>query len=460
MSNIKYKFFPDKIYCGDNLKIIREFPDKCIDLIYIDPPFFSNKNYEIIWHDGYEKRAFKDRWKGGIQQYINWMKPRVKELHRVLKDTGSFYLHCDYHADSYLRVMCDRIFGYNNLVNKIVWQRTAGQTTSTNSYKNSYDVILFYSKSDNYTFNPQYDEIEDVSRSYNKVDKRGKFQAITLIKTDSSPSVRNSLGESRYFPTENRTVKLDKKHGWLWSQEKINNFVKDGGEFYWTRNGNPRYKKYKKEGRPADSIWLHMFLHGSSNERLGYPTQKPEVLLERIIKGSSNKGDVVLDVFCGCGTAIAVAKKLKRKWIGIDISPTACKLMAKRIRYKTSKIIGMKYNEEQLKELEPFEFQNWVLERIGGRVNPKKVADKGIDGIIPIHSLGGNLPVEVKQHQVGRPDVDKFETVLRREKKKAGFIVGFSFSKNAYEEIARFKNEENLIIKYITVKDLLKENNK
>ena len=117
----KYLFKPNTIYCGDNLKVLKYFPDECIDLIYIDPPFFSNKYYEIIWNDGYEIRAFEDRWKGGIQHYIDWMKDRVEQLHRILKNTGSFYLHCGWQSSHYLKIMCDKIFGYNNFRNEIIW---------------------------------------------------------------------------------------------------------------------------------------------------------------------------------------------------------------------------------------------------------------------------------------------------------------------------------------------------
>jgi len=144
------------IYCGDNLIWLKQFPEKCIDLIYLDPPFFSNRHYEIIFNDGEEIRSFQDRWKGGINHYIEWMKERVFELHRVLKDTGSFYLHCDSHASHYLKVMCDDIFGYNNFQNEIIWQKIRISKGQSSHFSNLHDNIFFYSKTNKITFNQQY----------------------------------------------------------------------------------------------------------------------------------------------------------------------------------------------------------------------------------------------------------------------------------------------------------------
>ena len=191
-------------------------------------------------------------------------------------------------------------------------------------------------------------------------------------------------------------------------------------------------------------------------ERLGYPTQKPEALLMRIINTSSNPTDLVLDPFCGCGTAIAVAHKLGRRWVGIDVSPTACKLMGKRMRSIKARnfhVVGMPMNIEDLSKLEPFEFQNWVIQRLYGRVAARKTGDMGIDG----YTYEG-YPVQVKQSEnIGRNVVDNFETAIRRGKKKKGVIVAFSFSRGAYEEIARVKLEGGLEIDAIKVEELLKD---
>ena len=189
---------------------------------------------------------------------------------------------------------------------------------------------------------------------------------------------------------------------------------------------------------------------------MGYPTQKPEALLERIILASSDTLDIVLDPFCGCGTSIAVAHKQGRQWIGVDVSPTACKLMAKRMRKigaKNIQLIGLPRTVEELKKVAPFEFQNWVFEKLHGRVNPKKVGDMGIDGWVDL-----DVPTQVKQSEgIGRNVVDNFETAIRRIKKNKGVIVAFSFGSGAYEEVARIKNQEMVEIRLKTVEEILKE---
>ncbi len=406
--DVKYQFKENTIYCGDNLDVLKDFPEECVDLIYIDPPFFSNRTYEVIWEDGYELRAFEDRWQGGIQHYLGWMKPRIEQLHRILEKTGSFYLHCDHHASHYLKILCDDIFRYKNFQNEIVWCYTIGGK-SKKRFARKHDIIFFYTKGKKWTFN-------------------GDMVAIPRPKTHMKVG-KDKNGREYQEKTDKKTGKI--------------------------------YRYYIDKGKIPEDYWTDIeTINREARERLGYPTQKPKALLERIIKASSNEGDIVLDAFCGCGTTIKVAKDLNRKFIGIDVSPTACRLMAKRIHYKKDEIIGMKYSIEELKELPPFEFQNWVVERIGGRVNPRKTGDMGIDGIVPISEYGANLPVEVKQHSISRPDVDKFETVLRRTKKKVGFIVGFKFSRGASEEIARCKNEEKLDIIAITIEELLAKNKK
>jgi DNA modification methylase len=390
------------IYCGDNLTWLKKFPDKCIDLIYLDPPFFSNRNYEVIFNDGEEIRSFEDRWKGGINHYIEWMKDRVFELHRVLKDTGSFYLNCDWHASHYLKIMCDEIFGYNNFRNEIVWCYT-GPGHSKKDFQRKHDIILRYSKkNDNYKFNQQYIPYS----SGIHVNKKGKVLAYK------------------------GTVKESKA------------------------------KEYEKRGKPVEDWWTDIYpVDRVRRERYGYPTQKPEALLERIIKASSNKKDLVLDPFCGCGTTVAVAQKLQRKWIGIDVSPTACKLMKNRVEKsgaRGTEIIGQPLNIEELKALPHFEFQNWCVGALGGTVNPKKVGDKGIDGFSFMH----RYPIQVKQSEsVGRNVVDNFETAMQRAKQDMGYIIAFSFTRGAYEEVAEAK-QRGLHIELLNVDKLLEYDEK
>jgi site-specific DNA-methyltransferase (adenine-specific) len=384
------------IYCGDNLTWLKKFPDKCVDLIYLDPPFFSNRNYEVIFNDGEEIRSFEDRWKGGINHYVDWMKDRVFEMHRILKDTGSFYLHCDWHASHYLKVMCDDVFGSNNFRNEIVWcYRGAGYPKR--DFGRRHDIILRYSKTKEYTFN-----LDDVREPYAEA-----------------------------------TVERFKHH--------IGNVRK--GKDFGTQKLHPL-------GKQPDDWWEIQPVAPSAKERYKYPTQKPEPLLEKIIKASSNKDDLVLDPFCGCGTTIAVAQRLGRKWIGIDVSPAACKLMKTRVEKngaRGTEIIGQPLNIEELKKLPPFEFQNWCVGALGGTVNPKKVGDMGIDGF----SFMNRYPIQVKQSEsVGRNVVDNFETAMQRAKQDMGYIIAFSFTKGAYEEVAEAK-QRGLHIELLTVEKLL-----
>jgi len=225
------------------------------------------------------------------------------------------------------------------------------------------------------------------------------------------------------------------------------------------------------KGLPMRDVWSISIIAGFSKERLGYPTQKPEALLERIILASSNPGDLVMDPFCGCGTTLAVAQRLGRDWLGIDVSPTACKLMKRRVEQvgaRNVEIIGLPMTIEELKELKPFEFQNWIIGAMGGTVSERKVKDMGIDG----YTFWERWPIQVKQQEkVGRPVVDEFETALQRygermmkaakERKNGtfrlkGIIVAFSFTKDAYEEAARAKSE-GLEIELLTVEEVLKE---
>jgi hypothetical protein len=224
------------------------------------------------------------------------------------------------------------------------------------------------------------------------------------------------------------------------------------------REQSLRGVRYEIERDPrgvhAGDVWAIPFIHPSAKERLGYPTQKPEELMERIVSAASNKGDIVLDPFCGCGTTLVAAQKLGRQWIGIDISPTAVDLESRRLAKVGAagvKLVGMPVTEKQLHDLKPFEFQNWVINRMNATHSPTKSGDMGIDGL----SFFEHLPIQVKQSSVGRPTVDTFQAAIDRTGKKKGYIVGFSFSRDAHEEAARAKTK-GITIELLTVADLLK----
>jgi DNA modification methylase len=399
----------DAIYCGDCQKVLAdtvEFPDKSVDLIYVDPPFFSNRYYEAFWHDGYELRSFEDRWKGGIENYISWMEPKVVEWQRLLKDTGSIYLHCDWHADAHLRLLLDKVFGPNRFLNEIAWcYETSGK--SRRWFARKHDTIFLYSKGPKYTFN---------------------FDAVKVPRKANNHMRVGKTAEGRAYEE-----KTDRKSG------KV-------------------YRWYLDQGALASDFWTDIkFINREAKERLHYPTQKPEALLDRIIKASSNPGDVVLDPMCGCGTAVAVARQLGRRWVGVDVSPTACKLMVKRMRtlgveILQKEIVGMPKTDSQVRQMTPFEFQNWVFQQIQGRVSARLRGDMGIDG----HVMGE--PVQVKQSEaVGRNVVDNFRAAMAREKKTKGTIVALSFGSGAFEEVARLKNQDGVEITLKTLKEILNE---
>ncbi|OLB69366.1 hypothetical protein AUI06_09025 [archaeon 13_2_20CM_2_52_21] len=287
-----------------------QFPEKSVDLVYADPPFFSNRKYEVIWGDGYEVRAFEDRWKGGIENYTAWMEPKVRECYRVLKDSGSMYLHCDWHANGHLRVLMDHVFGEGNIVNEIVWQRTVnpkGSQFEERKFGQATDTILFYAKSSDYVFNLKAVKrkltSEELHEKYDRVDEKGRYYPGPVICGPSMGPRPNLVYEYKSFTPG--------PSGWRLSREKLVQ-LDIVGNLGWSRNGKPfrKLRPQDDEGDPMYNLWTDIpRVSSASNERLGYPTQKPVGLLDRIVRASSNPMDIVLDPFCGCGTAIAVAQK-------------------------------------------------------------------------------------------------------------------------------------------------------
>lgn len=408
----------NQLILGDCLEVMRKMDSESIDLIYLDPPFFSNRNYEVIWGDKGEVRSFEDRWSGGIDHYISWLKERVSEMHRLLKPTGSIYLHCDWHANAYIRVyILDKIFGENNFQDEIIWHYDIGNAPK-NNFKKKHDCIFRYSK-----------------------DKKQIIFKLPLLQP---------LNLDRYNKVEEKT-----------------------GRRYFTRGDSGKIC-YADEGVPCDDVWTFVrekefrALNSMANERIGYPTQKPEKLLERIIKASSNEGDVVLDPFVGGGTTVVVADKLKRNWIGIDQSVQAIKVSEFRLNkqqglYSAPFVVQLhKYDYDTLRYKDAFQFEAWIVDRFGGISNLKQRGDFGIDG-----KTRNGTPIQVKRSDnIGRNVIDNFHSSIMRydkalyEKNKAagdpvGFIIAFSFGKGAIQEVARLKNEENITIKLVTVEEIV-----
>ena len=453
------------LICGDNLKALDDLIKQGIkvDLIYLDPPFFSNRHYEVVWGDEAEVRSFKDRWAGGIHVYIEWMRERIVKMYDVLKGTGSFYLHCDWHASHYLKVMLDDVFGYRNFRNEIIWKRSHSRSSISKIFRRAHDVILLYTKGNDYIFNMQYRELSEASRRiYSKKDAIGLYRLVPLL---VSGRRSGETGKSWRGIDPNKRGK-EGLH-WVTLHKHLEEYDKKG-LVVWPKKpgGAPNLKYYLKDnlGVPANDIWDDIpIIQSSSSESMGYPTQKPESLLGRIIKTSSNKTSIILDPFCGCGTAMIEAHKQGRKWIGIDISPTAIILVEKRlgkvgaVSGKDFESIGMPTTLSELKALEPFEFQNWVINEMQAKQSKRVVGDKGIDGHIEKSLYAEEAGIQVKQSEkVGRNVVDNFETALERKKYKRGYVIGFSFTRGSNEEVARVKEEKGLYIKLIKVEDLLK----
>jgi site-specific DNA-methyltransferase (adenine-specific) len=414
------------LYYGDNLDILRRYiKDESVDLVYLDPPFKSNQNYNVLFKEKNGKeaasqiRAFEDTWtwsqddeavyadlvtKGGkvadclqafrtflgpcdMLAYLVMMAPRLIELRRVLKPTGSIYLHCDPTAGHYLKMLMDATFGGNYFRREIIWDISvlSGFKTIANNWIRAHDTIFYYTKDDVYTFNKQTTEHrQEYIARFNKVDKDGR----------------------QYF---------------------------DG-------RGKPRYlDDILKKGKAIGDVWSDIMSFQqipTAKERLGYPTQKPEALLERIILASSNEGDIVLDPFCGCGTTIAAAQKLKRRWIGIDITHLAITLMKKRLldafgveaQFKVMGEPTSLPDAAALAESDPYQFQWWALGLVGARpVEQKKGADKGIDGKIVFQGdepgSFENVILSVKAGHVTSNHVRDLHGVIDRDKAAIGVLI-------------------------------------
>jgi len=317
---------PNRLYYGDNLQVLRTLRSNSIDLIYIDPPFFSGAEYNVIWGDTNEVRTFSDIWEGGLDTYLIWLNARLWEMRRVLKGTGSIYVHCDWHASHYIKAEMDKIFGYENFRNEIVWQGTIAHN-DPNRFGNAHAVLLFYTKGNTWTWtNPtvEYDEWY-VDRYYRYSDPDGrKFLSASL----TGPSHGYEAGRFEWLGVTPPTTRM-----WAYKREKLDQFLAENRIFI-TKNGIPRLKQYLDESRgaPIQSVWrdIQQLLSWTS-EAVGYPTQKPTELVARIIEASTLPGQIVADFFCGGGTAPVAAQALGRKWIACDSSRIAVSVTLDRL---------------------------------------------------------------------------------------------------------------------------------
>ncbi|MDR1198238.1 MAG: site-specific DNA-methyltransferase [Prevotellaceae bacterium] len=460
----------NKLILGDNLEILKTLEAVSVDLIYLDPPFFSNRNYEVIWGDEGEVRSFKDRWAGGMEHYIAWLKERVEQMHRILKPTGSIFLHCDYHANAYIRCeILDRIFGDNNFRNEIIWQRTRNPKGSQFEKRNlgiATDTIFWYSKTENYYFNEEAarEQLQngELAKKYPDFDESGRYYSGPVIRGASMGERPNLVYEYKGFTPE--------IYGWRMTREKLIK-LDMAGDLGWSSNGKP-FRKLRPEndkGNPIYNFWNDINrLYSGSPENIGYPTQKPEKLLKRIIIMASSEKDIILDPFMGGGTTVAVADKLNRQWIGVDQSVQAIKVTELRLDKQRDLFSAPftvqlhKYDYDTLRYKNAFEFENWIVQQFGGTGNTKQRNDLGLDG-----RMSDNTPIQVKRSDnIGRNVIDNFKSALERydeklyaknisEGKPAGYIIAFSFGRGAVEEVARLKLKSNIIINLVKVEDIV-----
>jgi site-specific DNA-methyltransferase (adenine-specific) len=461
----------NELYYGDNLEVLRRYvKDESVDLVYLDPPFNSNQDYNVLFaeHDGTKSqaqiKAFGDTWHwdegaarayqetvergadvakvmqafrtflgdNDMLAYLAMMAPRLMELHRVLAPTGSLYLHCDPTASHYLKMLLDSVFTVGNYHNEITWRRTSAHANVGKRYAVVQDRMLFYSKSEEWTWNQLYIPYSAgyIESHYSQREPDGR----RFTTRDLTASMQRASSGQLY---EWKGVRPPSSRCWACGKEGMEQFEAKGLLTYSPR-GMPRLKLYLDEmpGVPCDDMWVDIPpINSQAQERLGYPTQKPEPLLERIITTSSNAGDLVLDPFCGCGTAIAVSERLKRRWIGIDITHLAITLIKHRLKDAFGDdakytVIGepVSLSDAQvLAQSDPYQFQWWALGLVGARpVEGKKGADKGIDGRLYFHDepkATKQMIFSVKAGALHATYVRDLRGVVEREQAQIGVLI-------------------------------------
>lgn len=461
----------NRLYYGDNLDVLRDqIGDESVDLIYLDPPFNSNAGYNVLFKSASGAgadasiEAFDDTWTWGdasknalldiasgtnrplqvmmnamhsaigenpLMAYLAMMAVRLVELHRVLKPTGSLYLHCDPTASHYLKLVLDAVFGQECFVNEITWKRSHAHSDGKQGAKHfgrQTDIIFFYAKGPERTWNTLYTAYDQsyVDRDYRRIDEDGRRYRLDNIQGPGGAEKGNPeyevMGVTRH---------------WRYSRQRMQDLI-DAGRIIQTRPGAvPQYKRYLDEmpGVPVQNLWDDIpLINNRSKETLGYPTQKPRALLERIIAASSNPGDVVLDPFCGCGTAVDAAQKLGRRWIGIDVTHIAIGMIEDRMRqgypgidFETIGVPKDLASAERLAADDPHQFQQWVCWQVGGFPRDKKGGDKGVDGWFNYLNENGRIETGVISVKAGdnvNPNmVRDLGRVMERDGHRFGLFV-------------------------------------
>lgn len=471
---------PDKnlLYYGDNLDVLRRhIADESVDLVYLDPPFKSDQDYNVLFQEHGVKaaaqiKAFEDTWQwdesaartfeetvelGGrvsdalrafrtflgesdMLAYLAMMAPRLVELRRVMRDTASIYLHCDPTASHYLKMLMDAVFGPERFKNEIIWKRTGAHGNVTTAFGDVTDTILLYDRGEkslwNQLFLPLSDELIAAKFRYQDADGR-RWQSVTLRNPGQRPNLHYP------YTASNGVTYQPHPNGWSCNLERMKKLDREKRLHFPTKAGGQlRLKMYLDEspGARLQNLWDDIPpLNSQAQERLGYPTQKPEALLERILRASSNEGSVILDPFCGCGTAVAVAQRLNRRWIGIDITCLATNLIKTRLRdafgdavKDTYEVVGEPVSVSEAAQLaseEPFQFQCWALGLVDARHagSAKRGADRGIDGRLLFHEETGGatkqIILSVKAGHVTVPFVRDLRGVIEREKAEIGVLI-------------------------------------
>ncbi len=517
----------NQLFYGDNLDVLRRhIKDESVDLCYIDPPFNSKRNYNQIYNnigkeDQAQAQAFIDTWtwddyanqglaeilenyqgkftsqsidliagltkvlsKSSLLAYLVHITLRVAEIHRVLKPTGSFYLHCDSTVSHYLKLVLDAIFcpQGGDFINEIVWKRTNAHSDTKQgrkAYGNITDVILYYSKSKDYKFNTQFLAYTQdyVEKFYKYVDANGRRYQLGDLTGPGGEAKGNPYYEF-----------MGVKRYWRYSQENMNKLIAEGRVIQTKPGTVPRYKRYLDEmsGTPLQNIWDDIKpIQSQSAERLGYPTQKPLAILDRIIQVSSDEGDIVLDAYCGCGTTVSASQRLNRQWIGIDITYQSISLILKRLEDAFGKEIlnqielnGIPKDQESAIALANKkddrtrkEFEKWaVLTYTNNRatINAKKGADKGIDGIAYFQGDKDEpekIIVQVKSGKVQSGDIRDLQGTITLEQAALGIFISLKdptkemikTAKSAGIYQTRYMSQSSDKIQIVTVREILEQ---
>ncbi len=463
------------LYYGDNLDVLSQrIEPESIDLIYLDPPFNSKAQYNAIFKTPSgtaaqsQAEAFIDTWSWGpeaaraydmvlasgsgsarilkalrdclgqsdLMAYLAMMAVRLGALHRVLKPTGSLYLHCDPTAGHYLKVLLDGVFGIRAFRSELTWKRSTSHGNVGRNYGSLVDHIFFYTKSDHYTWNQQYAPLaaEYVTSKFTNVDPDGRrWQSVSL----RNPSLRPNLQFP--FTASNGVTYIPHPNGWAVGRERLETYDRERRLHFPSKaDGQLRFKQYLDEspGTRLQNLWDDIpAVNSQARERLGYPTQKPLALMERLILTSSNEGDLVLDPFCGCGTTIHAAEAHHRRWLGIDVTHYAVSVIEDRLKRHFPKIDfdvwGRPMDLDGARDLarrNKYQFQWWANWMLGAQAyKEKKGPDGGIDGLIYFHNgpeRTGTIVISVKAGDNLSPEmVRSLGHVVERESAEMGVLV-------------------------------------